>query len=241
MHKEMSERRRGAFLRALAATGNQTLAAEKAGVSRSWVGKARGLDAGFDAACRAAIAAAGARLKGGEGNRPPKGWGLLDGAELVVRGTNGRRVQIARARAGQWTARTEQRFLAAAGATLNVKASCAEAGKSFGSAYAHRGRWPGFARRWEETLDAGTDRLEERLIERAENPFAEPETPLPGAQPSLPGMTVAEAIHLLHMHRRRILQLGALPGRGKRPRTLDEVRESILRKFSMIARKRGLI
>lgn len=240
MYKKMSEQRRAAFLAALEASGNQTLAAEKAAVSRSWVCKERGLNPVFDAKVRSAIAAADARLKGSDGNRPTEGWGFLDGAELVVRGSNRRLVQIARARAGQWTARTEKRFLAAAGATVNVKAACAEVGKSFGSAYAHRNRWPGFARRWDEALDIGTEELEERLSLRAENIFAEAEPPLP-EPPALPRMTVAEAIHLLHLQKRRMLELGRKPGRWRRPRTLDEVRGSILRKLSPIARRRGLI
>ena len=241
MTVKMSERRRDAFLAALEACGNQTLAAEKAAVSRSWVCKERGLDAGFDARCRAAIAAADGRLKGSADNCPPKGWGFLDGVELVVRGSNRRRAQIARARAGQWTARTERRFLAVAGATVNVKAACAQIGKSFGSAYGHRNRWPGFARRWDSALDTGTDILEESLMERAENIFAEPEAPMPDAAAPLPRMTIAEAIHLVHMQKRRMLELGRKPGRWKRPRTLDEVRGSILRKFSAIARRRGLL
>ena len=76
---------------------------------------------------------------------------------------------------------------------------------------------------------------------RAENIFSEPEAPMPEAQPALPRMTIAEAIHLLHLQKRRMLELGRQPGRWKRPRSLDEVRASILRKFSAIARKRGLI
>ena len=241
MYRKMCERRRAAFLAALEESGNQTLAAEKTCVSRSWVCKERGLNPEFDARCRAAVAAADARLKRSEDNRPPRGWGFLDGAELVVRGSNRRLVQIARARSGQWTARTEQRFLAVAGATVNVKAACAQVGKSFGSAYAHRNRWPGFARRWDQTLDTGTDMLEERLNERGENIFAAPEPPMPDPASPLPRMTVAEAIHLLHMQKRRMLELGQKPGRWKRPRTLDEVRGRILRKFSAIARRRGLI
>jgi hypothetical protein len=237
---KMTEKRRAAFLRALAASGNQTLAAERACVSRSWVCKARSLSPEFDAEVRALIAAADERLRGGAGQAPPKGWGHLDGVELVVRGTNGRRVQIARAFPGQWTAKTEARFLKVLGETCNAKAAYAAAGKSKGSAYGHRRRWPGFERRWDDALDTGTDMLEERLMLRAENIFAEAEPPLP-EPPPLPAMTVAEAIHLLHLQKRRMLELGRAPGAWKRPRTLDEVRGSILRKLSVIARKRGLI
>ncbi len=241
MYEKMRASRRAAFLRALEASGNVTLASERTGVSRSWVCLERQRNAEFDADCRAAVAAAKARLSQAGDNRPPRGWGYLDGAELVVRGSNGRRVQIARARAGQWTARTEKRFLAAAGATLNVKASCAGVGKSFGSAYAHRQRWPGFARRWDDALDTGTDMLEERLLERGENLFSEPDAPMPETAPPLPPMTIDQAIHLVHMHKRRIHRIGQPPGRWKRPRTLDEVHESILRKLSAIARRRGLL
>jgi hypothetical protein len=239
MTAKMSERRRAAFLAALEASGNQTLAAEKACVSRSWVCKERSLNPEFDAKVRALIAAADARLRGGAGNAPPRGWGHLDGVELVVRGTNGRRLQIARARAGQWTARTEGRFLEVLGATCNAKAAYAAAGKSKGSAYGHRRRWAGFERRWLDVLDAGTDMLEERLMLRAENIFAEPEPPLP-EPPELPAMTVAEAIHLLHLQRRRMLQIGDPPGAWKRPRSLAEVQDSIIRKLSALARRRGL-
>jgi hypothetical protein len=241
MYRKMGERRRAAFLRALAESGNQTLAAEKACVSRSWVCKERGLNPEFDTEVRALVAAADARLRGGAGQTPPRGWGHLDGVELVVRGTNGRLVQIARAFPGQWTARTEKRFLEVLGATCNAKAAYAAVGKSKGSAYGHRRRWPGFERRWDDALDTGTDMLEEKLTLRAENIFADPEAPMPEAQPDLPQMTIAEAIHLLHMQKRRMLELGRPPGRWKRPRALDEVRASILRKFSVIARKRGLI
>lgn len=126
MSKKFSAARKRAFLHYLAASGNQTISAERAKVSRSWVGLHRKEDAGFDAACREAIGAAKENLtapphpptadaagpslsrKGRGANSPPSGWGFLDGAELVVKGSNDRRTQIARARAGQWTARVRR-------------------------------------------------------------------------------------------------------------------------------------
>lgn len=94
MSRKFSEARRAAFIRAVAATGNQTIAAERAKVSRSWVTLHRSTDPAFDAAVRAAIEEARARFDGlgasGEGSRkPPAGWGSLDGEELVVKGTGG--------------------------------------------------------------------------------------------------------------------------------------------------------
>jgi hypothetical protein len=111
--------RKRAFLTYLAQTGNQTLSAERAKVSRSWVCLHRANDAAFDADCRSAIAVARAALREaastssaapqderrGHTPHPPtadaagpthspagrgaKKWKYFDGHELVVRGTGG--------------------------------------------------------------------------------------------------------------------------------------------------------
>jgi hypothetical protein len=241
MTAKMSDKRRGAFLKALEACGNQTLAAERTCVSRSWVCQERMRNPEFDAECKRVIASAQARLREAEGNRPPEGWGHLDGVELVVRGTNGRRVQIARARAGQWTAASEERFLEVFAATCNAKAAYEAAGKSKGSAYTHRRRWPGFDRRWKDAEAMGYDQLEEALYERGENLFSSPELAAGAPKPWIPAMTVQEAIQLLKLHQYQVREIGKCPGRWRRPRSLDEVRPGILRKFSAIARSRGLL
>ena len=47
-------------------------------------------------------------------------------------------------------------------------------------------------------------------------------------------MDVAQAIHLIHMHKNGVLGLGKAPGqRWRRPKTLAEVKPSILRKLSI--------
>jgi hypothetical protein len=235
MTAKMSDKRRAAFLKALEETGNQTLAAERTCVSRSWVCLERTRSPEFDAECGRLIAAARARLREAEGNRPPEGWGHLDGVELVVRGTKGRRVQIARARAGQWTARSEDRFLQVFAATCNAKAAYEAAGKSKGSAYSHRRRWPGFDRRWAAAEEQGYWRLEDELVERGANLFSSDE--LPPDSP-MPRMTIDEALQLLRLHQNQVRGTGRAPGRWRRPLTFDEVRGSILRKLSAIARRR---
>ena len=50
MTKAFGERRRAAFLQALAETGNRTIAAARAKVSQSWVTLHRAEDPGFRAA-----------------------------------------------------------------------------------------------------------------------------------------------------------------------------------------------
>ena len=257
MSAKFGPRRKAAFLKALAICGNQTLAAERVAVSRSWVGLQRASDPSFDAACRDAIAAAQLRLcsspvpaqppegaespspaEGRGSSRPPAGWGFLDGAELVVRGSGGsgggRRVQIGRARAHQWTARVEARFLGALAATCNVKAACAEVGMHAPSAYAHRKRWRAFAEAWDAAIEEGYARIEIALLERGCNLFSDPEDIAPIEDHPIAAMTVAEAIHLLHMHKHQVHGAGKAPGQTRPPRRMIEVQDELSRRAEAI-------
>jgi len=253
---KISAAKRAAFLKAVAETGNQTLAAERAKVSRSWVTTHRTRDAGFDAAVREAVEEARERLlagaqegertalrqaqgerdggRDGRTNMPPARWGFAEGEELVVRGTrcgprgaSGRRVQIGRARVKQWTARGEARFLQLLGETCNVKAACAAVGLTPASAYNHRDRWPAFRAAWDAVVDAAAARLEWAQIECARCTLAG--VPVPLDNP-IREMTAGEAIYLLEMFHRR--QTGH-PQRWGRRRwvepPIEEVRARVLR------------
>lgn len=241
MSAKISAARRAAFFKALAATGNRTLAAQAAKVSRSWACLHRGKDAGFRREMDEALRQARDRLGPHPERQPPSGWGYLDGEELVVRGSggsgDGRRVQIARARLRQWTPRVEERFLAVLAATCNVKAACAEAGMWPPSAYAHRKRWPGFARRWDEALEIGAAQLEFALLAHAMNPF----TPLEPARPApVPPMRADQALHGLHMHKNRLHGLGGRPGRAGKPPTMEALAAELVRSVEAVERARGL-
>lgn len=234
MSAKMAEARKSAFLRFLAETGNQTLAAERAKVSRSWVLLHRKQNPAFDAACREAAATAREhfetlRASGEAGTAPPSGWGFLDGVELVVRGTNGRRVQVARARERQISPRTEMRLLQVLAATCNGKAACAAAEVSVAAVWAHRKRWRGFEAKWQAAVKEGYVRLEAGLIQNGENLFSATEAP---PELPMPPLTFEQVIHLLHMHKHQALGLGKAPGAKRRPPpTLEEMRPSILRTF----------
>lgn len=128
----------------------------------------RATDPAFRGELTAAVVAARARLREAGGVGPGGGWPTQGGEELAVRGSNGRRVQIARARVRQWPPRTEARFLAALTGSCNVKAACAAIGLSAASASCgHRDRWPDFARRWDAAAETGYLRLEAALIDAA--------------------------------------------------------------------------
>jgi hypothetical protein len=211
----------------------------------------RSQDAAFRRAVEEAVAAfaAGSRA----GNAPPSGWGFLDGAELVVRGTGGpdlrdaapanpaeppderkrRRVQIARARVKEWSPRVEDRFLSTLAATCNVKAACAEVGLTPASAYVRRQRWPAFAARWDAAVKTGYAQLEAGPVLAACNLFSTEETVDAGP---IREMTAAQAIHLLHMHKNQLHGFVKRPGRRERIPDIEDVRASILRKIEAIER-----
>ena len=235
MSKKFSGARRNAFLRALGQTGNQTLAAERSKVSLAWVKLHRSNDPAFARAMERAMAEAAERLGGSL--RPESRWGFLDGAELVVRGTGGagggKRVQIARARARQWTPRLEDRFLEVLGSTCNVRAAASAVGMHSGSAYDHRGRWPAFAERWRVALEQGYLQLECGLIEAAGNFLSGEDVPDPSP---LTGMTVGEAMHLLYMHRPTVRGIGKPPLARARQPDIEEVRATIMRRLEAIKR-----
>lgn len=235
MSRKTSPARVEAFFRALAETGNQTIAAERARVSRSWVSLHRSTDPDFRARMDATIDAAKARLR--EAARsvgPDAAWRALDGEELVVRGTNGRRTQIARARLRQWTPRTEARFLKALASCCNVAAACRAVGLSHAAAYNHYHRWPDFAKRWDAALAEGYERLDMALLDHAGRVFAPVDYP-----PDVPiePMSFDQAITLLKFHQQRVHKIGKRPGRPwTYKRTADEVFESIAHKLDRVAR-----
>jgi hypothetical protein len=138
--KTISTAQEVAYLRALAETGNATVAAERAGVSRDWAYKRRKQDARFDRLCREMGSQARSRLP----------------------------ARVNRDRAGGWTAATEQRFFAALAATADVPVAAASAGSTAATAYRRRMRRPGFASVWHEALEAGREGLEPDWLESAE-------------------------------------------------------------------------
>lgn len=241
MTRKFGAQRKRAFLGYLAQSGNQTLSAERAKVSRSWVCLHRATDPDFDARCRQAIAEAVQSLEPpqdrhrGEtrSNRPAVGWRYFAGAELVIAGSNKRHAQVRRGRLKQWTARVEKRFLAALAATCNVKAACAEVGMWPASAYNHRRRWPTFAAAWDAAVENAYMRIEAALIEAGCNLHSELEF-----EPdiAIEGMTVWHAMQLLYMHRHQVRGIGGRPGLPSRPATDREVELALrrsLRKFGV--------
>jgi hypothetical protein len=136
-----------------------------------------------------------------------------------------------------WTPRAEETFLDSLAASCNVTWSAAQAGFSAVTVYNRRRADPAFAARWQAALEQGYCRLEVELVGTATDFLArlrlDPDLPLKA-------MSVKEAISLLGMHRAVVRNGEARrPGWHARPRTLDEMRDSILAKLEAIEAARA--
>ena len=142
--------------------------------------------------------------------------------------------QVIRSKGDRWTEEAEAVFLDHLAASCNVLASCEAAGFCNTSVYKRRREDAAFAQRWQAALEQGYLRIEMALVRRAaealEGFAPDPDTPIPV-------MTVEQAIKVLDRHRATVE--GGPPSRRRwtRPRTLDEVSDSILRKLEAIAPK----
>ena len=154
----ISTKREITYLRTLAETGNATIAAARAGVSRTWAYKRREVDARFDALCREMAARFRETRPASEPPHPT----------LSPRGRGDKRVRVNRDRAGGWTAATEARFLAALAATGDVPLAASSVGKAAASAYTRRQMRPGFAQAWAEALESGREMQDLDWFESAE-------------------------------------------------------------------------
>lgn len=234
MTRKFDEAREQAFIAALGESGNLTLSAERTGVSRSWVRLRRQGSGRFDQQVRQTLRLAAEELprRAVVAGTPPLAWREHEGVALTVRGvgdtgaaSRARRVQLGRARARQWTAAVEARFLEALGATCNVKAAAKAAGRCHSSAYAHRQRWPAFAAAWDAALKRATARLEAALLAG----WCDPAGGAPVAERPIEPMSAEQALELLKLHRAR--EAGRL---GRREHDPAHLRALLARRIAQV-------
>lgn len=149
----------------------------------------------------------------------------------IVRASGKDGPQIIAATGHRWTDADEIVFLDTLSTTCNVKRSADASGFSTVAIYNRRRRDSGFAARWDIALDQGYARLEMLLVQRASESLEgwqpDPDTPIPP-------VSVHDATNILKLHRARIRGDGRMPGWRARPRSLEEVRDSILTKLDAI-------
>ncbi len=140
-------------------------------------------------------------------------------------------LKVIRSTGARWTDEAERIFLDQLAASCNVMRSAEAAGFRVESIYKRRREDPVFAQRWQAALEQGYARIEMALVRRAadamEGLAPDPDTPIPE-------MTTEQALKVLSRHRATV-EGRELGRRWARPRSLDEVRESILIKLEAIA------
>jgi hypothetical protein len=142
--------------------------------------------------------------------------------------------QVVATKGGRWSDEAETVFLDHLAATCNVMLSAKACGFSTQALYMRRRNDPTFMQRWDAALAQGYAHLEALMVQRAIEVF-EGFAPDPEAPARIPEVSVQDALILLGHHRRKIEGGPRSRREWARPRSLDEVRESILRKLEAIA------
>ena len=178
------------------------------------------------------------RRAGGRSRKRREGPAGPAGAILRAHGKDG--PQLIRSSGHVWTEEAEGIFLDCLAASNNATWSAKQCGFSKEGIYSRARRDPVFAEKMAAARAQSVGRIDEALARRAED-FLEGRPPDPDSP--IVDMTVQDAIAILKLYRARQNPEGGAhrPAWPARPRCLDEVRDSILKKLSAIARKRGLI
>lgn len=153
----------------------------------------------------------------------PAGVGILvgkDGPQLI--NSSGKR----------WSDAAEARFLDHLAASCNVTTAARAAGFSPAALYQRRRNCPAFAQRWQAALEQGYTRIEALLVRRAEEAL---EGVVIAADVPIPTMTVKDALAILGHHRTSVEDRPRSRRQWARPRSLDELRDSILAKLEAFA------
>lgn len=239
--KKRLPRWRRAFLRGLGRSANARLAAREAGIDHGTAYAHAARNPAFDRAWRRALAIGERRadaLARAQESVPVGGIAAgrdWRGTELVVRRTRGLPTQLVPAGKGRWSKTAEDLFFAALADCANVRRAAAAAGFSTTAIYKRRMGCPIFQAKWAAAVETGHARIEMGLIEAATRALDVDAIAVPEEAARA---SVSEALAILKMHHARTESGGKARG-GRftpRPRTLDEVRDSILRKLEALDR-----
>jgi hypothetical protein len=181
---------RRVFLRALARSGNVRTAALEAGVDVTTAYTHRGRDAAFAARWEKAKGRTRAPLDGTLDERP----GREAPAGMVLRHSRREGAQWVKAGEGRWSARAEADFFAELGRTACVRRAAEACGFSTTALYKRRGRYAGFAAKWDAIEERAKMRIHGYLVSATIASF-DPELEGEG----LPRVSVSEGIAIYRL------------------------------------------
>ena len=232
----LSGEKRDRFLEVLSQTGNRKFAAEAIGVDPRLMDQRREFDAALDAAWEEALDQADRRLAGAKGPLDTSGM------NVIKRGLGGR-LQIVAAGPKRWSRPVEEKFFAALSTCGTISAAARAVGFSISCIDQRRRKWPDFAARMEETLDAAELEIEFRLA-TCSNP---PETERRGGGGEEKGGDAAAgkpfdpdlALRFLRFREEKRRGRAKVRGRPAARPTIEEVTQKIVRKVEAIKRHRA--
>lgn len=144
--------------------------------------------------------------------------------------------QRVKSRGYHWCDETEEEFFEVLAASCNVTLAAESVGFSTPTVYRFRQMRSEFAERWQAALEHGYARLEMEMLRAACDTMEGKDF---DADRPIPKMTVDQAMNVLRAHRNAVEGDGkGGPGRYAQRRTLEEVKDSIVRKIEAIERKR---
>ena len=237
--------RRAAFLEFLRKTGNYHAAAAAVGIDRTTAEQRRKRDAEFAIGCREALAEADRALAGAEGAFDVAGQGAFD----VIKKSRTGHTQLFRAGAKRWSRAIEAQYFAVLATCGNLAAAARAVGFSESCIAQRRRKWPAFQRRLEEALEEAELNIEFRLASMGCD-LAASARDWPGAGESeaeggmgtvtsncpLPFDADLALRFLKWREAKRVGPTGRQARWRRPPRSLDEVKDSILRKLGAIHR-----
>jgi hypothetical protein len=244
----LSGEKRDRFLEVLSQTGNRRFAAEAIGVEPRLMDQRREFDPALDAAWEEALDQADRRLAGAKGPLDTSGM------NVIKRGHRGR-LQIVAAGPKRWSRPVEERFFAALAACGTISAAARAVGFSLSCIDQRRRKWPDFAARMEEALDAAEIEIEFRLATCSNPPETERGAGGAGANaqgkrneiPAFAGMTKGEgkkfdpdlALRFLRFREEKRRGRAKVRGRVAARPSIEDVTRKIIRKVEAIKRHRA--
>ena len=223
------------FLRALGWSGNVRFSASVAGVDHGTPYAYAKRHPPFDRAWKRMVGIAQRRMVADAA----AGRAEAAAQELVVRRSKRCGTQLVRAARGRWSLRKQRRFLAWLERTGNVRRAARAAGISTTALYERRAKYARFRADWDEALARATPSLRSFVVAAAIATF-DPESAADddADEPPLPTVTVAEAIAILRLDGTGGGDRAGRPPSALRygppPPTIEQVRESILRRLDAI-------
>lgn len=142
----------------------------------------------------------------------------------------GKRPQMRKSKARDWTKEKDAKFLSVLAETCNVTVAALDAGVSVGGAYKRRRENAAFRAGWMEAISVAYQRLELVLLDRAFNGTEKVVKRRDGSEERMTEYSNQLGLTLLRLHR----DTAAEAATEFQPNDVEELRERVLKKFQRL-------